>query len=182
MRGILEFLDENGPRSPTKIKEEGPIPFSRQHINNRCMKLENYGLTQNIGNGVYTITEVGERYLKGNLDARENWKITRISEWNLSRTRDDPEVIRVIRLESPRASKTRTPPTTPRERPRTRPTARESRPHPSLDSQQQPTILSQEAPVLERHPRLPARRHVLDDHVDIGLDDVGVGLKLSGVL
>jgi repressor of nif and glnA expression len=68
---ILEFLDENGPRSPTKIKEEGPIPFSRQHINNRCMKLENYGLTQNIGNGVYTITEVGERYLKGNLDARE---------------------------------------------------------------------------------------------------------------
>jgi len=35
------------------------------------MKLENYGLTQNIGNGVYTITEVGERYLKGNLDARE---------------------------------------------------------------------------------------------------------------
>jgi len=32
---------------------------------------------------------------------RENWKITRISEWNLSRTRDDPEVIRVIRLEPP---------------------------------------------------------------------------------
>ncbi|AFO56189.1 MULTISPECIES: PhiH1 repressor [Natrinema] len=68
---ILEFLAENGPRSPTKIKEEGPIPFSRQHINNRCMKLEEYGLTQNIGNGVYTITEIGERYLRSELDARE---------------------------------------------------------------------------------------------------------------
>ncbi|ELY83904.1 hypothetical protein [Natrinema sp. J7-1] len=35
------------------------------------MKLEEYGLTQNIGNGVYTITEIGERYLRSELDARE---------------------------------------------------------------------------------------------------------------
>ena len=68
---ILEFLNENGPRSPTKIKDESPIPFSRQHINNRCMKLEEYGLTQNIGNGVYTITDAGERYLREDLDTRK---------------------------------------------------------------------------------------------------------------
>ncbi|MFB1065289.1 hypothetical protein [Natrinema sp. H-ect4] len=34
------------------------------------MKLEEYGLTQIIGNGVYTITQDGERYLQDDLDAR----------------------------------------------------------------------------------------------------------------
>lgn len=68
---ILEFLQEEGPQSPTRIHEDGRVRFTRQHINTRCQKLANYGLVQNLGNGVYTITDKGERYLDGALDTSE---------------------------------------------------------------------------------------------------------------
>lgn len=68
---ILEFLSEQGPRSPTKIVESGLVRFTRPHVNKRCQKLESYGLLQNIGNGVYMITDKGEEYLAGELDASE---------------------------------------------------------------------------------------------------------------
>lgn len=66
---ILEFLHEEGPRSPTKIQEDGRVRFTRQHINNRCQKLAEYGLLQNLGNGVYAVTDDGVKYLHGELDA-----------------------------------------------------------------------------------------------------------------
>lgn len=66
---ILEFLDEEGPRSPSKIQEDGRVRFTRQHINNRCKILEAHNLVQNLGNGVYSITDSGKEYLAGNLDA-----------------------------------------------------------------------------------------------------------------
>lgn len=66
---ILEFLSENGPRSPLKMYESGEIRYSRGYINSRCQKLADYGLVLNLGNGVYQITEKGEQYLSGNLDA-----------------------------------------------------------------------------------------------------------------
>ncbi|AUV82891.1 winged helix-turn-helix domain-containing protein [Salinigranum rubrum] len=68
---ILEFLHEEGPRSPSKIHEDGRVRFSRQHINMRCKKLEEYDLVQNLGNGVYSITEQGREYLEGDIDANE---------------------------------------------------------------------------------------------------------------
>lgn len=68
---ILEFLSENGPRSPSKIYESGTIRYSRGYINSRCQKLAEYGLVLNLGNGVYQITEKGEQYLSGDLDAGE---------------------------------------------------------------------------------------------------------------
>jgi predicted transcriptional regulator len=68
---ILEFLREEGPRSPSKIHEDGRVRFTRQHINTRCKQLVEYGLLQHLGNGVYAITEAGECYLNGELDARE---------------------------------------------------------------------------------------------------------------
>lgn len=66
---ILETLYEFGRCSPMKIVQSGKVRFTHSHINNRCKKLKYYGLLMNIGNGVYAITEEGERYLDGDLNA-----------------------------------------------------------------------------------------------------------------
>jgi len=65
---ILEYIAENEHGSPTEMKEEGPIRYSRQYISERCQKLANYGLLRPVGNGVHVITERGEQYLDGDLD------------------------------------------------------------------------------------------------------------------
>lgn len=67
---ILEFLDEEEEFStPKKMFETGKIRgVTRSYINIRCKKLTDYGLLQNVGNGVYQITEAGEEYLAGELD------------------------------------------------------------------------------------------------------------------
>lgn len=69
---ILEFISEHGSGSPEKMRKEGPIHYSRPHIHNRCKKLTEKGLLNELGNGVYTITEDGEAYLEGRLDT-QNW-------------------------------------------------------------------------------------------------------------
>lgn len=68
---ILEFLHEEGPRTPTRIAADSRVRFSRPHINTRCQKLTRYGLVETLGNGVYRITDQGEQYLEGELDASE---------------------------------------------------------------------------------------------------------------
>jgi DNA-binding Lrp family transcriptional regulator len=68
---ILEFLQEEGPHSPSKIQEDDRVQFSRTYINDRCKLLTEHGLTKNLGNGVYAITDKGESYLAGEADLRE---------------------------------------------------------------------------------------------------------------
>ncbi|PSP78921.1 winged helix-turn-helix domain-containing protein [Halobacteriales archaeon QS_1_68_20] len=68
---ILEFLSEEGPHSPSKIAEDERIRFSAEYVGRRCRKLADYGLTRNIGNGVYSITNEGEQYLIGELDTTD---------------------------------------------------------------------------------------------------------------
>jgi len=68
---VLEYVDEHGHGSPKEMKEEGPIRYSRQHVARRCRKLAEHGLLTHVGNGVYTITERGRRYLRGELDTGE---------------------------------------------------------------------------------------------------------------
>lgn len=68
---ILEFLQEEGPMSPSKIHDDGRVRFSRTYINQRCKKLVNHGLAKNLGNGVYSITDKGQRYLEGEEDLRD---------------------------------------------------------------------------------------------------------------
>lgn len=68
---ILEFLREEGPRSPSRMAEDDRLRFSRSHINRRCKRLTEEGLTENLGNGVYSITQKGERYLDGEEDLKE---------------------------------------------------------------------------------------------------------------
>ena len=66
---ILEHLSEAGPDTPKEMADSGRVRFTRQHINQRCKKLVNYGLLVHLGNGVYDITGDGEQYLAGELDA-----------------------------------------------------------------------------------------------------------------
>lgn len=70
---ILEYLSEHESGSPTKMKREGPIRYSRQQVHRRCKILAEKDLINHLGNGVYMITEDGEAYLKGRLDT-EDWQ------------------------------------------------------------------------------------------------------------
>jgi len=69
---VLEYIQEHEHGSPTEMMEEGPIRYSRQYIAERCRELANHGLIKNVGNGVYVITERGERYLDGEIDTSED--------------------------------------------------------------------------------------------------------------
>ena len=69
---VLEYISENGTGSPTAMKEDGPIHYSRQHIARRCRILAEEGLLEKLGNGVYKITDDGKAYLDGRLDT-QNW-------------------------------------------------------------------------------------------------------------
>lgn len=70
---ILEYLSEHESGSPTKMKREGPIRYSRQQVHRRCKKLAENSLINDLGNGIYMITEDGEAYLEGRLDT-EDWR------------------------------------------------------------------------------------------------------------
>lgn len=67
---ILEYIREHGSGSPKEMKVEGRIRYSRQHVARRCKELARRGLLEHLGNGVYVITEAGERYLEGELDTQ----------------------------------------------------------------------------------------------------------------
>lgn len=67
---IMEFLREEGPHPPSKMRKDDRLPYSRNHINKRCKLLTEHELLNNLGNGVYTITNKGESYLDGENDLR----------------------------------------------------------------------------------------------------------------
>lgn len=69
---VLEYIQENKHGSPKEMKDNGPIPYSRAYIAERCRKLADHGLLQPVGNGVYIITDRGEAYLAGDLDTHED--------------------------------------------------------------------------------------------------------------
>lgn len=68
---VLEYIREHGSGSPKKMQEKGKIRYSPQYVAERCRVLSEYGLLTHLGNGVYVITESGERYLDGELDTQE---------------------------------------------------------------------------------------------------------------
>ncbi len=68
---ILEYIREHGSGSPKEMQDSGFVRYSSQHIGNRCKKLVEYGLLKHLGNGVYVITEKGDQYLEGKLDAEK---------------------------------------------------------------------------------------------------------------
>lgn len=72
---ILEFLlnDPNDPIRATPAVIEANIEYARSTINGRMPKLLSAGLVEyyNEDRGIYQISELGERYLNGDLDAEE---------------------------------------------------------------------------------------------------------------
>jgi len=69
---ILEYIREYGSGSPTEMKREGPIHYSRQQVHRRCKRLTEEGLLKHLGNGIYVITDEGTAYLDGELDT-QSW-------------------------------------------------------------------------------------------------------------
>jgi len=69
---IMEFIDEEGPSLPSNIADDDRIPYGAQHIGNRCRKLADAGFLENLGNGVYVLTQQGINYLSGEFSASEN--------------------------------------------------------------------------------------------------------------
>jgi predicted transcriptional regulator len=68
---ILEYIRENESGRPTAMSRSGAVRYSRQYVHDRCKKLVEHGLLKHFGNGVYVITERGERYLDGEIDTHE---------------------------------------------------------------------------------------------------------------
>lgn len=66
---ILEYLHSEGTSTPSKIGEA--IGNDVNYVTQRSSTLTDRGLLQRIARGVYQITEEGEAYLEGELDASE---------------------------------------------------------------------------------------------------------------
>lgn len=66
---ILELLDEEGNLTPQAVEDfGGPVAG---HASDRLPKLAEYGLVTKLSRGLYRITEAGQAYLAGDLDASE---------------------------------------------------------------------------------------------------------------
>lgn len=70
---ILETLQEEGFMTPSDLAEQEAIRYSAQHVGDRCRKLAKHDLVENIGNGVYRITERGTKYLEGEINTAEDF-------------------------------------------------------------------------------------------------------------
>lgn len=68
---ILEYLSGHETGTPKQMADSGLVRFSRSYVTQRCKRLVDYGLLRHLGNGVYVITEEGEEYLEGELDAEK---------------------------------------------------------------------------------------------------------------
>ena len=68
---ILEIADAEGSvRAPTLVESKS-LHISRSQISRRLRKLNEKGLLKDLGNGVYSISPKGKRYLDGELDASD---------------------------------------------------------------------------------------------------------------
>jgi len=69
---ILEFIRKEGAGKPKMMEDSGYVRYSRSYISKRCRKLVEHGLLRDLGDGVYVITDRGERYLDGEIDTSED--------------------------------------------------------------------------------------------------------------
>lgn len=70
---ILEYIRHNdGTGRVGQLADSDLIRVSGSHVSRRCRKLAEHGLLRDLGNGVYAITDRGEAYLDGELDASED--------------------------------------------------------------------------------------------------------------
>jgi len=69
---ILEYIRKTGSGAATEMYESDYVRYSQSYISKRCRKLADRGLLQGLGNGVYIITDRGEKYLDGEIDTSED--------------------------------------------------------------------------------------------------------------
>lgn len=69
---ILEALNEEGFMTPSDLSDLEALRYSAQHIGDRCRTLAKHGLVENVGNGVYRITERGQSYLRGEINTSDD--------------------------------------------------------------------------------------------------------------
>jgi len=72
---IMEILVDEGPQTPSNIAEFDHIHRTRTNINQRLQKLEEHEMVENLGNGVYKLTDEGHLYLIGGYNA-QNGELT----------------------------------------------------------------------------------------------------------
>lgn len=70
---ILEIALKEDAVNASDLAKTEYFDVSRAQISNRLNVLADHGLLIRLGNGVYQITERGEDYLNGELDAREGY-------------------------------------------------------------------------------------------------------------
>jgi len=68
---ILEIIRDSEAGNATDIAKNEYVRVSRSTVTRRLSKLADHGLLKDLGNGVYMITERGEKYLNGEVDADE---------------------------------------------------------------------------------------------------------------
>lgn len=66
---ILEIIQEQGAATPKSIASE--VDKNNDYIGTRCRILTSYGLLKRPSRGLYMLTETGEDYLSGEVDASE---------------------------------------------------------------------------------------------------------------
>jgi predicted transcriptional regulator len=67
---VLEFLHEKDiVASPSVIAAN--IDYTQEYLSRRCRKLTNAGLLQRVDASNYRVTDLGERFLNGDVDADE---------------------------------------------------------------------------------------------------------------
>lgn len=67
---VLEFLDEKDiVASPSVIAAN--IDYTQEYISRRCRRLTEAGLLQRVDARNYRVTDLGEWYLAGEIDAEE---------------------------------------------------------------------------------------------------------------
>jgi DeoR/GlpR family transcriptional regulator of sugar metabolism len=69
---ILEIAREEDSVSPKELADTDYFAVSRTQISRRLRKLDDHGLMQHLGNGVYIITDRGEGYLDGEISTYED--------------------------------------------------------------------------------------------------------------
>lgn len=69
---ILEYIRDNEAARPKMMTDSGDVRYSSSYVSQRCQKLVEHGLLNNLGDGVYVITERGKGYLDGEIDTSED--------------------------------------------------------------------------------------------------------------
>lgn len=65
---ILEAIDQEGNLTPLALEEPFDVT-SKSHASDRLSLLTRYGLVERVARGLYRITDDGEAFLEGDLDA-----------------------------------------------------------------------------------------------------------------